>query len=175
MAALIRAATPADFLRVRALVFSSHARAMAAPGRDVTSRLPLIFPSLESEAQFSAPSSHFWVAEGADASILGAISIISDADPGIAELNAFYVAEGHQRRGIGARLMEAALGFCRAGGVKRVDLTSNVGVYDAAIAFYKRLGFKHKREYEVGSGIVLVELELELPSHIHGMASQPLS
>ena len=174
----VRVSTPADFARVQALVFGMHARALAATGRDVTARLPLIFPSLASAAAFAAPTSHFWVAVDEDAAteIVGAISIIGgEGDAGVAadggvvaggaavaELNAFYVADAHQRRGVGARLMEAALAFCRASGVKRVDLTSNRGHYDAAIAFYARRGFVETREYEVAPGIVLVDMALEL-------------
>jgi GNAT superfamily N-acetyltransferase len=164
MAARVRAATPADFSRVQALVYTSHARALAAT-RDVTPRLPLIFPTLSTAELFSAPTSRYWVADtGAeDIEIVGAVSIIMEDNPAVAELNAFYVAEGCQRQGVGARLIGEALSFCRERGVKRVELTSNQGHYDAAIAYYLRLGFKQEKPaYEVAPGIVLVDLALEL-------------
>lgn len=160
----VRTARPSDFPAVQSLVFSSHAKAMAAIGRDVSSRLPMIFPSLASAEEFIKPASQGWVAfeDGADDAILGAITIISSPDPLVAELNAFYVQEGHQRRGIGGLLVEAALHFCRSAGVRRVELTSNKCHYDPAIRYYERLGFQHVKEYEVAPGIVLVDLVLEL-------------
>jgi threonine 3-dehydrogenase len=164
-AILVRAAAPADFPGVQALVFSSHARALAAPGRDITPRLPLIFPTLAKANLFTAPSSHYWVAVSPNGAIVGAISIImveGAPPPAAAELNAFYVAEDHQRRGVGARLMGAALAFCRAAAVGVVSLTSNRGHYDPAIRYYERLGFHHVKEYEVAPGIVLVDMELAL-------------
>jgi len=160
---IIRTATPADFLRIQSLVFAAHTRALAP--HDVTSRLPLIFPSLSSADAFAAPASNFWVAvdESEPDAVLGAISIIvGEGGADAAELNAFYVADAHQRRGLGARLMDAALAFCRAAGVRRVALTSNVGHYEPAIAYYEKRGFARTKQFEVAPGIVLVEMELEL-------------
>lgn len=159
MRAIIRAASPSDFSAIQALVFGSHIRALAPI--DVSARCPLIFPSLATAEAFSNSFTHFWVA-AADDAVIGAISIITNDDARPAELNAFYVADAHQRRGIGARLMAEALGFCRAAGVRKVELTSNKGHYDNAIVYYLRLGFTHVKEYPVGYGIVLVDLELEL-------------
>lgn len=167
MAARVRAATPADFSRVQALVYTSHARALAAT-RDVTPRLPLIFPTLSTAELFSSPTSHYWVAEleetGAEGiDIVGVVSIIMEDTAVVAELNAFYVAKEYQRQGFGARLIGEALAFCQERGVKRVELTSNQGHYDAAIAYYLRLGFKQEKPtYEVAPGIMLVDLALEL-------------
>jgi GNAT superfamily N-acetyltransferase len=164
----IRAALAADFAVVQSLVFGMHARALAATGHNVASRLAQIFPSLESAAAFGAPGCQCWVAVGdaADSggdALLGAITIIKGSGGGdAAELNAFYVDSAHQRRGIGARLMDEALAFCRGAGARRVTLTSNRGHYDAAIAFYKRRGFAEVREFEVAPGISLVEMELKL-------------
>ena len=163
----IRVATPLDFPGVQELVFTSHVRALSAT-RDVTPRLPLIFPTLASPQLFTA--GHYWVAVepaegGGGERLLGAISIItgvSEGDPAAAELNAFFVAAGYQRRGIGARLMGAALAFCAAAGVARVELTSNVGHYNPAIEYYERLGFTRTREYEVAPGVVLVDMALQL-------------
>ena len=163
MRSIIRAAAPSDFARIQSLVFGAHTRALAP--HDITARLPLIFPSLASAEAFAAPANRFWVAveEGADDAVLGAISIIvGEGGEGAAELNAFYVAEAHQRRGLGARLFDAALAFCRAAGVRRIGLTSNVGHYEPAIAFYERRGFARRRQFEVAPGIVLVKMELEL-------------
>ena len=161
----VRAAKPSDFQAVQTLVFDSHASALSARGYDVRARLPQIFPTLASADLFTAPTSHYWVAEaeegGGDARVVGAISIISPGPAAaVVVLNAFFVAT--QRRGVGSRLMTTALAFCRAAAVKTVKLTSNRGIYDAAIGYYKRLGFRALREYEVVQGIVLLDMELEL-------------
>jgi GNAT superfamily N-acetyltransferase len=116
----------------------------------------------DSEA-FVQPAVHTWVAadEGAGGAVVGAICLVAGAGDA-AEVNAFYVAGAHQQRGIGARLMDAALGHCRAAGVRAVRLTSNKGHYDPAIAFYGRRGFVQTREFEAAPGIVLVQMELAL-------------
>ena len=104
------------------------------------------------------------VEEGAaGGALLGAISIIlGEGGADAAELNYFYVVDTHQKRGLGARLMDEALAHCRAAGVRRVSLTSNVGHYEPAIAYYGKRGFVRTKQFEVAPGIVLVEMELEL-------------
>jgi threonine 3-dehydrogenase len=156
----VRAAVPTDFAGVQALVFSAHAHALSTPERDVTPRLPLIFPTLASVDLFSSPCAHYWVADLCGV-IVGAISVITEG-AGAAEVNAFFVDAGHQRRGLGARLIGEALSFCRAAAVERLHLKSNRGHYDPAIRFYERLGFRRTREYEVAPGVVLVDMELQL-------------
>jgi methyltransferase-like protein 6 len=173
---LIRGASPSDFSGIQHLVFSSHARALSTPDRDVTARLPIIFPTLASLEAFSRPACHYWVALDGG-SVVGTVSIIvpDDAsDPAGVELNAFYVAPGYQRRGVGTRLMSDALSFCRASCFRKVSLTSNVGHYDAAIAYYTRLGFQRTREYEAMPGVVLVDMELPLGAQFF-TADFPLS
>lgn len=139
---------------------------MATGGHDVRGILPFIFPTLAEPGEYSKPSSHYWVAvDNTSSSVIGTISIISDAvTTNRAELNAFYVQSGYQRCGVGAQLMTEALGFCRTSGIKTVELTSNKGFYDPAIRYYERLGFTRVREYEPerAPGIVLVDMVLEL-------------
>ena len=159
-----RVALPADFASIQSLVFGSHAEALSKSGKDVTSLLPVIFPTLTCLEEFMRPTSHYWIAEEAGANeIIGAISIIRSAeDPRTVDLNAFYVREKCQRSGVGAQLMGCALEFCRASDICRVELISNRGCYDPAIAYYQRIGFQLLREYEVSPGIVLVDMALEL-------------
>lgn len=160
---MLRAATASDYPHIRALVFGMHTRALAP--LEVATRLPLIFPPLASAEDFLSPAHHSWVTEeeGTAGGISGAISIIlGEGGADAAELNYFYVADAHQRRGLGARLMDEALAFCRAAGVRRVGLTSNVGHYEPAIAYYGKRGFARTKQFEVAPGIVLVEMELEL-------------
>lgn len=55
-------------------------------------------------------------------------------------LHEFHVAAGHQRRGIGRRLMDALAERARAAGLRAIVLeTQNTNV--PAIRFYRRLGF----------------------------------
>jgi GNAT superfamily N-acetyltransferase len=59
-----------------------------------------------------------------------------------AEIGGLVVDEGHQRSGIGRRLMERAGEWARANGCGVVHLRSNVK-RKGAHRFYDRLGFRH--------------------------------
>lgn len=58
------------------------------------------------------------------------------------EISTFYVQPRHQRKGIGKRLLSAALEHCRDTFVESVWLTTNAE-NDPAIAFYLAQGFEH--------------------------------
>ena len=58
------------------------------------------------------------------------------------ELAKLAVTPAAQGRGIGQRLVEAAIAFARRRGAKRVTLVSNSGL-GPALRLYERLGFAH--------------------------------
>ncbi len=61
------------------------------------------------------------------------------------EISTFYVQPRHHGKGIGKRLLSAALEHCRETCVKSVWLTTNAE-NDPAIAFYLAQGFEHVGE-----------------------------
>jgi uncharacterized protein YhfF/GNAT superfamily N-acetyltransferase len=76
--------------------------------------------------------------------ILGSIAIDGrSADE--AQLRWFIVGDELRGRGFGRRLLDAALGFCRRAGYRRVGLSTFAGL-DAARALYERNGLRLARE-----------------------------
>lgn len=61
------------------------------------------------------------------------------------EISTFYVQPRHHGKGIGKRLLSAALDHCRALSIDSVWLTTNAE-NDPAIAFYLAKGFEHVGE-----------------------------
>lgn len=73
--------------------------------------------------------------------IVGHLQLTDTADPSEAEVKNTAVDPGHQRRGIGRALMEAAIGLAREEGRSRVVVaTAAAGIGN--LRFYQRLGFR---------------------------------
>jgi RimJ/RimL family protein N-acetyltransferase len=87
------------------------------------------------------PNAAVFVAED-DGVIVGRLSIARDQHPAsghVADLG-LMVAASHRRRGIGTALLEAAVGWARVSGVRKLEL--HVFPWnEAAIALYERFGF----------------------------------
>ena len=97
--------------------------------------------------------------------IVGGIFIDgSDAAGEGARLRWFIIAPGYHGHGLGNRLMEAAVSFCKRVGFKRVYLTTFAGL-DAARHLYEKYGFRLCHE-EDGSHLTgtssLIEQHFEL-------------
>jgi ribosomal protein S18 acetylase RimI-like enzyme len=99
-----------------------------------------------------------WVAEVAETGVAVGYVMLSPPDlpvapqPGDLEIKRIYLLSRFQGAGVGAQLMNVALGAARAAGAGRVLL----GVYGdnaAAIAFYARQGFTRAgvRKFRVGA------------------------
>ena len=78
--------------------------------------------------------------------ILGSVAIDGAGAEG-AHLRWFIVADELRGRGIGQRLLEAALAFARRAGHRRIHLSTFAGL-DAARALYERHGFRLLHEAE---------------------------
>ena len=86
--------------------------------------------------------SRLWIAE-IDNSIIGSIAIVKT--PRGAQLRWFLVDAEHQGNGIGRKLMNTAMQFCKERGYKHMFLwTTNI--LDAARHLYKEFGFKPVEE-----------------------------
>ncbi|MBG0791314.1 MAG: GNAT family N-acetyltransferase [Desulfovibrionaceae bacterium] len=99
---------------------------------------------------FDAARDGFWWAS-ADGAFAGCVAVDgSRSGPGEARLRWFIVPEPFQGAGIGGRLLESALAFCRRRSFQSVYLWTFTGL-DAARALYERAGFRLAGE-AVGDG-----------------------
>ncbi len=81
-----------------------------------------------------------------DSEIIGGVFIDgSDADGQGARLRWFIIDPAYQGKGLGNRLMEQAMDFCRSRGFKRVYLTTFAGL-NTARHLYEKFGFRLCRE-----------------------------
>ncbi len=103
-----------------------------------------------------------WIAH-ANGEIVGSI-FIDGSDAEGARLRWFIIAEAYQGRGLGNRLMEEAVSFCKSKGFSRVYLTTFAGL-DTARHLYEKFGFRLCAE-EDGSHLTgkssLIEQRFEL-------------
>ncbi len=92
-------------------------------------------------AGFREDADGFWVARSEDG-LAGSLSIHGrDADADGARLRFFITDPAYQGRGVGARLMDAAMTFCDGAGFARVWLSTFEGL-DPARRLYERHGFR---------------------------------
>lgn len=97
-------------------------------------------------AGFDAERDGFWVAR-LDGQLIGSLSIHGrdpggrDTDQGDARLRFFITDPAFQGRGVGTKLMDAAMEFCDGAGFKRVWLSTFEGL-DPARRLYERHGFR---------------------------------
>lgn len=91
--------------------------------------------------RFNPAHDGVWLAHAND-TIVGSIFIDgSNADGEGARLRWFIIAPGYQGRGLGNRLMEEAVSFCKRAGFRRVYLTTFAGL-DTARHLYEKFGFR---------------------------------
>jgi uncharacterized protein YhfF/GNAT superfamily N-acetyltransferase len=94
--------------------------------------------------------------------ILGSI-VIDGTDPAGAHLRWFIVDDGLRGRGLGRRMIDAAMDFCRRTGSRSVYLTTFAGL-DAARALYERQGFRLVAEADGATwGTTVREQRFECP------------
>lgn len=97
-------------------------------------------------ARFDPAQDGFWLAER-DGAMLGSITIDhAGSAPGTARLRWFVVDPAAQGAGIGRRLLDTALAFCRAQAFSQVELETFVGL-DAARHLYEAAGFRQVKAW----------------------------
>jgi GNAT superfamily N-acetyltransferase len=79
-----------------------------------------------------------WVAEDGDR-VVGSIAVV-DAGDGEGQLRWFLLAPEARGAGLGRRMLEGAIAYCRERGMDRVFLWSFAQL-DAALGLYERAGF----------------------------------
>jgi ribosomal protein S18 acetylase RimI-like enzyme len=92
-------------------------------------------------------ASGFWVACHDDA-IAGMIGVQQHGEDA-AEVRRLRVREAFRRRGIGTRLMEHAIGFCRNNGFLKVSLDVRIE-REPAMRLFEKFGFVPGRVRELG-------------------------
>lgn len=80
--------------------------------------------------------SGFWVAENATGQVVGMIGVLHLEDS-VGEIRRLRVRADHQRRGIGARMLEHAVAFCQENGYLKITLGTAVGTLPAVKLFEK--------------------------------------
>lgn len=98
-------------------------------------------------ARRDADKDLFLAAYGPEGALASVVIDVSGGGPRGAHLRWFIVAEELQGKGLGARLLGRALGFCDEHGHERTWLTTFKGL-DAARALYERHGFVLTSEVE---------------------------
>jgi GNAT superfamily N-acetyltransferase len=113
--------------------------------------------------RFDAKRDGFWIARDGD-EVAGCVAIDGRGAPAAARLRFFIVDESRRGTGLGARLMRAALEFCRDAGFHSVFLTTFAGL-DAARKLYERHGFVlagQKPDRSWGAEVLAQRFELQL-------------
>ena len=117
------------------------------------------------EAYFSDEGqSALWVADYDD-DIIGMIGVQKTSDHG-AEVRRLRVRDGYRRRGLGAKLMEQALGFCQHHGYLKVMLDVRIE-RGPAITLFEKFGFKLARQREL-EGRKILDFYLDIYSEPGG-------
>jgi len=104
------------------------------------------FTTRKTEALISDPNQFIFVSDNEEG-IDGFIRVTTGSEPPIkgcskTEISTFYVQPRHHGKGIGKRLLDAALKYAREKGAESVWLTTNAE-NSPAIAFYLAQGFEH--------------------------------
>ena len=118
-------------------------------------------------AYMSKPGNHFWIAETAPVSdgppgqIVGMIGVQAFHE-GKGEIRRLRVREDMRRRGIGSKLVEAALKFCQDHGYLKITLDTFME-REPAIKLFEKFHFRHDKSRTV-AGKELMYFYLDLYS-----------
>ncbi len=148
----VRTYRPSDQQAVRRLYDEGRLEGTVQPndtGADID--------NIESE-YLSKDRTHFWVAYYQDC-VVGMIGV-DEADRQVAEIRRLRVEPSLHGRGIGMKLLETSLGFCRHHGYLKVILDTRLRKGEA-ISIFDKFAFQHTRTRQV-QGKELLEFYLDL-------------
>lgn len=100
------------------------------------------------DAYMKCTGSHFWVAESASGQIVGMIGV-QHHDDGNGQIRRLRVRREFQGRGIGAALLETALGFCHEKHYLKVTLDTYVE-RDPAMSLFEKFRFRLDHTRSIG-------------------------
>ncbi len=139
---LVRPAQEEDYSAVREL-FRAGLHEGLVPDNDTGADIETLH-----DAYFSDDGqSNFWVARYDD-NVVGMIGVQKTSQD-TAEIRRLRVREGHRRHGVGTKLVEQALTFCRHHGYLKIILDVRIE-RGPAIALFEKFGFQLARSREVG-------------------------
>ncbi len=107
---------------------------------------------------YGGPKDSFFVSEG-DGAIIGTVGV-KEEEADSALLRRFFVTSAHRKQGIGSKLLEKALDFCRSKGYAKVIFRCTDRMRDA-MSLCKKKGFKVVESLDVG-GFKIHKLVLTL-------------
>lgn len=116
------------------------------------------------EAYIVPGRANFWVAV-LDGDIVGMVGV-AEEDAHLAEIRRLRVNPEKQGHGIGIKLMETALQFCRHQDYLKVVLDTNYSGSKPAMEIFDKCAFQHNRTRTVG-GKELIEFYLDLYRDSH--------
>lgn len=91
----------------------------------------------------------FWVAETADeGKVVGMVAVVAKKNgaESYGELFRLVISPAMRRTGLGSRMVQTVVDFCKQRGISKVALETSSN-QNAAIAMYQKLGFKRVRSY----------------------------
>ena len=139
---VVRPAEEEDYSAVREL-FRAGLHEGLVPDNDTGADIETLH-----DAYFSDDGqSNFWVARYND-NVVGMIGV-QKTSPDTAEIRRLRVREGHRRHGVGTKLVEQALTFCRHHAYLKIILDVRIE-RGPAIALFEKFGFQLARSREVG-------------------------
>ncbi|KAJ3602082.1 hypothetical protein NHX12_029842 [Muraenolepis orangiensis] len=97
----------------------------------------------------SQPDDGFWVAETAgEGKVVGMVAVVAKKNGAerYGELFRMNISPSMRRVGLGSRLTQTVLDFCKQRGMTKVVLETSSS-QTAGIALYQKMGFKHVRSY----------------------------
>lgn len=105
---------------------------------------------LQFDAHYTPPRGAFWVIRD-DSRVVGSVGV-ERLDAETAELHRLYVDASLRGRGLGQKLVETVLAWCREEGVRRLVLWSDTR-FEHSHRLYRRLGFAQLGERAVEGDI----------------------
>ncbi len=109
-------------------------------------------------AYIDPPGNSFWVAQsGTEPGVGDVVGMIGvqQHDDGVGEIRRLRVDQAFRRRGIGSRLLETAVVFCRDRGYLKIALDTFVE-REPAIRLFEKFRFRHGRTREMQGKQMLV-------------------
>jgi ribosomal protein S18 acetylase RimI-like enzyme len=100
------------------------------------------------QAAYVKPGSCFLVAVDSAGTIVGMIGV-QQHEAGTGEIRRLRVLRDRQRRGIGSKLLEAALKFCQENAYLKVTLDTFMD-HEPAVKLFEKFKFRHQRSRTVG-------------------------
>ncbi|MFN0182195.1 MAG: GNAT family N-acetyltransferase [Aquabacterium sp.] len=138
------------------LIISGQARLYAAEyGWDQTFEALVAEIAARFIRDFQPGFERCWVADHAG-QVVGSAFVVRHADEGTAQLRMLYVDPAARGHGLGARLVDACIGFARQAGYRRMVLWTN-DILVSARRIYEARGFRldaEERHHSFGHDLV---------------------